>query len=71
MVLIREAKVSPEWQFSGHVEPPEFAAAMQHALGGKPVASDQPPPAGAHTPAQPKKNKGGFWAALKRAFGGG
>ena len=71
MVLIREAKVSPEWQFSGHVEPPEFAAAMQHALGEKPVASDQPPLAGAHTPAQPKKNKGGFWAALKRAFGGG
>jgi hypothetical protein len=71
VLLIREAQVSPEWQFSGHVEAPEFAAAMQHALGERPLTSSQPPPAGAQTPAQPKKNKGGFWAALKRAFGGG
>jgi hypothetical protein len=68
--LMREVRVSPEWQFTGHVEPPEFAAAMQHALGEKQMTASpalsapaQPPPAG-------KKKKGGFWAALKRAFGG-
>jgi len=70
MLLIRQVQVSPEWQFSGRVEPPEFATAMQHALGEKPISSDQPPPAGAQTPAQPRKKKGGFWAALKRVFGG-
>lgn len=71
VLLFREARVSPEWQFSGHVEPPQFATAMQHALGEKPGTSSQPPPAGAQTPAQAKKKKGGFWAALKHAFGGG
>jgi hypothetical protein len=69
ILLIREVQVSPEWQFSGHVEPPQFAAAMQHALGEKSATSSQPPPAGAQTPAQTKKKKGGFWAALRRAFG--
>ncbi len=70
MLLIREAHVSPEWQFSGHVEAPEFATALEHALGEKPVTSNQPPPAGAQAPAQSKRKKGGFWAALKRVFGG-
>lgn len=70
VLLIRQAQVSPEWQFSGHVEPPQFATAMQHALGEKPATSSQPPLAGAQTSAQTKKKKGGFWAALKRAFGG-
>ncbi len=69
LVLIREARVSPEWEFSGRVEPPEFAAAVQHALGEKPVT-----PTVKHVPAQPpvqgQKKKGGFWAAIKRAFGG-
>ena len=32
-VLIREAQVSPEWEFSGRVEAPEFAQEMQRALG--------------------------------------
>ena len=34
-MLIREARVAPEWEFSGHVEAPEFAKAMQNALGEK------------------------------------
>ena len=67
LVLIREARVSPSWRFTGRVEPPQFAAAMQNALGEKPAAdaSNAAPP-----PAQGQKKKGGFWAALKRAFGG-
>ncbi len=33
VLLVREAHVSPSWEFTGHVEPPEFAKAMSHALG--------------------------------------
>jgi hypothetical protein len=91
VLLVREARVSPDWEFSGHVEPPEFAKAMQHALGeGGPaakkppaaasaIAENQNPSAGASAaegetasidePA-PKKRHGGFWASLKRVFGG-
>jgi hypothetical protein len=69
VILIREARVAPEWEFSGRVEAPEFAKAMQNALGEK-----RGPDAGASNEngpeAKPKK-KGGFWAALRRAFGGG
>jgi hypothetical protein len=64
VMLIREARVSPEWEFRGRVEMPEFAKAMQHALGEKPPT----PPSEATRPA---KKKGGFWASLRRAFGGG
>lgn len=71
ILLIREARVSPEWQFSGRVEPPEFATAVQRALGEKPVTTNLAPPVPAEPPAQQKRKKAGFWAALKRAFGGG
>jgi hypothetical protein len=69
VLLIREARVAPEWEFTGRVEAPGFAQAMQHALGEKaataqPLAENQPA-------AKPAKKKGGFWASLKRAFGGG
>jgi len=71
VLLIREAQVSPEWEFSGHVNAPEFAQAMQHALGeagpGSQAqsGSDHPPAA------KPAKRKGGFWASFRRAFAGG
>jgi hypothetical protein len=91
VLLVREARVSPDWEFSGHVEPPEFAKAMQHALGEGDAAAKKAPAAGAATaenqnpsagaPAAdnetasieepaPKKRHGGFWASLKRVFGG-
>ncbi|MGB9068715.1 MAG: hypothetical protein WCC21_09095, partial [Candidatus Acidiferrales bacterium] len=91
VLLVREARVSPDWEFSGHVEPPEFAKAMQHALGeGGPAAKKPPAAARAMTENQkpspevstaegatasidepaPKKRHGGFWASLKRVFGG-
>ena len=70
LVLVREARVSPSWRFTGHVESPEFATAMQHALGEKPRASEAEAPQPAQPPAESQKKKGGFWAALKRAFGG-
>ncbi|MGD1211765.1 MAG: hypothetical protein ABR973_10465 [Candidatus Acidiferrales bacterium] len=64
-LLIRYAQVAPEWGFSGHVEPPEFVAAVQHALGVEPVKQQ----AAKNAPSE-KKKKGGFWAGLKRLFGG-
>jgi hypothetical protein len=71
VVLIREAKVSPEWEFSGHVAAPEFAQAMQHALGEKPAEKQAHSSSDDQPAAKPAKKKGGFWASLKRAFGGG
>jgi hypothetical protein len=68
VLLVRQAQVSPEWEFSGHVVAPEFAQAMQHALGQKPLTAPAQPPLDNPSPA---KKKGGFWASLKKAFGGG
>lgn len=63
-LLIREARVEPEWGFTGTVAAPEFVAAMQKSLG---VESAKQPPAANATP---QKKKGGFWSSLKRLFGG-
>jgi hypothetical protein len=56
VLLVREAHVSPSWEFSGHVEPPEFAKAMSHALGegaapAKSKPAKQPPTPAATAPA--------------------
>jgi hypothetical protein len=71
VLLIREARVSPEWEFSGHVDTPEFAKAMQNALGESGAAQSNAGASGANPPPAKPKKKGGFWAALRRAFGGG
>lgn len=68
ILLIREARVMPEWEFSGRVEAPELVRAVQRALG-------EAPPEGAaihgnDSARAGKKKKGGFWAALKRVFVG-
>lgn len=65
ILLIREAKVSPDWEFTGHVDAPAFAVAVQHALGEAPPRAPQPPAEGS-TAERPH----GFWAALKRIFVG-
>jgi hypothetical protein len=70
VLLIREARVDPDWEFSGRVEAPNFAASMQHALGIAPGASQPQTPGANQTPAKQKKS-GGFWAGFKRLFGGG
>lgn len=62
-LLIRTAQVSPQWGFSGHVQPPEFVTAVQHSLGVEPVKQQKDAPS-------KKRKKGGFWSALKRVFGG-
>jgi hypothetical protein len=62
VLLVRIAHVQPEWQFTGRVEAPEL----------KPVAAHQSSKnsAAAAASRSSQKKKGGFWAALKRAFGG-
>lgn len=63
-LLIREAQVSPDWEFSGHVAAPEFASELQHALG----ENAQMP---AKTPhAEKARKKRGFWGKLRKLFGG-
>ncbi len=65
-LLVRVARVEPEYEFTGHVAAPEFAADMRRALGQTPVVP-QPQPIHANPPA---KKKRGFWAGLKSIFVG-
>ena len=70
MVLVREVQVQPDWEFKGHVVAPEFAQAMQHALGEQ----ASPPPLGvtsSQSSIQPSRKRGGFWGAFKKIFVGG
>ena len=70
MVLVREVQVQPDWEFKGHVAAPEFAQAMQHALGEQAA----PPPRGvtsSQSSTQPSHKRGGFWGAFKKIFVGG
>ena len=60
-LLVREAQVQPAWEFKGHVDPPTFADAMQHALGEG--NSNSVPPA-----AEPRKKRSGFWGFWRRIF---
>jgi hypothetical protein len=62
VLLVREAQVQPTWEFKGHVDAPNFAVAMQHALG----ETDTP----SHPPAEPQKKHRGFWGTLKKIFSG-
>jgi len=67
VLLIRYARVTPGWEFSGHVDAP-------HA---EPVAQRKSAPAAtsdassSQAQAAPPKKKNGFWTRLKHAFGGG
>jgi hypothetical protein len=65
-LLVRVARVEPEWEFSGRVAAPEFAADMRRALGQTPVVP-QPQPLG---DSKPPKKKRGFWGSLKSIFVG-
>ncbi len=63
-LLVRVARVQPEWEFTGHIAQPEFAMDVQHALGQvAPAPKVQPE-------SQPAKKKRGFWGALKSVFVG-
>ena len=60
ILLVRIAHVEPEWQFKGRVEAPQLEQ-----------VSAREPSRNSSTSRHSQKKKGGFWAALKRAFGGG
>ncbi|MGB9243380.1 MAG: hypothetical protein WCC03_08515 [Candidatus Acidiferrales bacterium] len=60
ILLVRIAHVQPEWQFKGRVEAPQLEQVSAREPSRSPSA-----------PHSSQKKKGGFWAALKRAFGGG
>jgi hypothetical protein len=59
-LLVREVQVQPTWEFKGHVDAPNFATAMQNALGETSVPS--------HPPVEPQKKHRGFWGVLRRIF---
>jgi hypothetical protein len=65
-LLVRVARVEPEWEFSGRVAAPEFAADMRRALGQTPVVPQPQPLAGS----KPPKKKRGFWGSIKSIFVG-
>jgi hypothetical protein len=62
VVLVRTVHVEPDYEFSGHVDPPSFASNKGNS--------------GSHSASQPgakptkDESSGGFWSHLKRFFGG-
>jgi hypothetical protein len=69
VLLMRTARVDPDWEFSGRVETPEFAKSMEKALGVSTAAPPPQTPSKNQAPAKQKK-QGGFWHGLKGLFGG-
>jgi hypothetical protein len=62
VLLVRTVHVEPEYEFIGHVDAPSEANAS---------AGTNPAPAQKAKEPKPKQSGGGFWAGLKRLFGGG
>ena len=69
VLLIRTARVDPDWEFNGRVEAPEFAKSMGNALGVTGGARQSQ--STAKNPTTNEKKQGGFWQGLRRLFGGG
>jgi hypothetical protein len=59
---VRTVHVEPEYEFTGHVDAP--------SVGSAAGASSSRVPPGKSKDHREQKN-GGFWAGLKRLFGGG
>jgi hypothetical protein len=68
MLLMKEARESPDWEFDGRVDAPDFAGAMRHALGEEAASPQTSKPE--KPSAERAKKKHGFWAALKGLFFG-
>jgi hypothetical protein len=69
VLLIRTARVDPDWEINGRVEAPEFAKSMGNALGV--TGGARQPQSPAKNPTTNEKKQGGFWQGLRRLFGGG
>ena len=63
VLLVRTVHVEPDYQFTGHVEAPHLEAVAQKS-------SSSPGRQGAGEGNSSGGKKEGFWARLKRAFGG-
>ncbi len=63
VLLVRTVHVEPDYQFTGHVEAPHLEAVAQKT-------SSSPGKQGAGDANSSGGKKEGFWARLKRAFGG-
>jgi hypothetical protein len=63
VLLVRTAHVEPDYQFTGHVEAPHLETVAQKS-------SSSPGKQGAGEGNSSGGKKEGFWARLKRAFGG-
>jgi hypothetical protein len=62
-LLVREARVDPQWEFQGHVDPPVFVKELQKALGE--VPTDAP---GTSPPVESQKRRGGLWGFFRKIF---
>jgi hypothetical protein len=76
LLLVTQARVEPDYEFHGEVLP-DFATAMQNALGERPAKATEATGESAASnssslsaPPSSEEKKGGFWAKLKRVFGG-
>ena len=63
VLLVRTVHVEPDYQFTGHVEAPHLETVAQKS-------SSSPGKQGATDASSSGGKKEGFWARLKRAFGG-
>jgi hypothetical protein len=63
VLLVRTVHVEPDYQFTGHVEAPHLESVTQKS-------SSSPGKQGASVSNSSGGKKEGFWARLKRAFGG-
>src|SRR5580698_7505292 len=63
VLLVRTVHVEPDYQFTGHVEAPHWETVAQKS-------SSSPGKQGASVSTSSAGKKEGFWARLKRAFGG-
>jgi hypothetical protein len=63
VILVRTVHVEPDYQFTGHVEAPRLETAVQKS-------SSSPGKQGAGEAHSSGGKKEGFWARVKRAFGG-
>lgn len=70
MLLVSEARESPDWDFDGHVDPPALVTAVQHALGEEAPKPRQDAASQSAAIASPSQKKRGFWASLKGLFVG-
>jgi hypothetical protein len=61
VLLVRTVHVEPEYEFTGHVDAPSLVGAKASA-GSAPAAQGK---------SKNQQKSGGFWAGLKRLFGGG